>query len=145
LEKYPESLKYEYRHFPLTGVHPGAMRAAMTAEAAGEQGKFWEMHKLLLANQGKWIVDPDAEGKLTEMGKLIDVDAESFGKSLRSPEIEQKIAKQIAQAKSDGIEGVPTFLINGTKIAQAPNSFEGFDALIMDELKKLKLQRAQGQ
>jgi len=69
------------------------------------------------------------------------VDAESFGKSLRSDDIEQKIAKQIAQGKSEGIGGVPTFLINGTKIEQNPNSFEGFDALILDELKKLKLIR----
>jgi protein-disulfide isomerase len=145
LEKYPESLKYEYRHFPLTGVHPGAMRAAMAAEAAGEQGKFWEMHKFLLANQGKLIRDPDTEADLLEMGKFIDVDAESFSKSLRSAEIEQKIAKQVAQAKSEGIEGVPTFLVNGMKIEQAPNSFEGFEALIMDALKRLKLQRAQGQ
>jgi protein-disulfide isomerase len=142
LEKYPDSLKYEYRHFPLTGLHPGAMRAAMAAEAAGQQGKFWEMHKLLLANQGKLIRDPNAEGDLVEMGKLIDVDAESFGKSLRSIEIEQKIAKQVAQAKSDGINGVPTFLINGTRIEQNPDSFDKFDALIMDELKKLKLQGA---
>jgi len=143
LEKYPESIQYEYRHFPLTGLHPGAMRAAMAAEAAGQQGKFWEMHKLLLANQGKLIRDPNAESDLVEMGKLIDVDAESFGNSLRSPDIEQKIGKQIAQAKSEGIGGVPTFLINGTKIEQNPNSFEGFDALILDELKRLKLLRAQ--
>jgi protein-disulfide isomerase len=141
LEKYPDSLKYEYRHFPLTGLHPGAMRAAMAAEAAGQQGRFWEMHKLLLANQGKLIRDPNAEADLIELGKLIDVDAESFGKSLRSDDIEQKIAKQIAQGKSEGIGGVPTFLINGTKIEQNPNSFEGFDALILDELKKLKLIR----
>jgi len=141
LEKYPDSLKYEYRHFPLTGLHPGAMRAAMAAEAAGQQGRFWEMHKLLLANQGKLIRDPNAEADLIELGKLIDVDAESFGKSLRSDDIEQKIAKQIAQGKSEGIGGVPTFLINGTKIEQNPTSFEGFDALILDELKKLKLIR----
>ena len=141
LEKYPDSLKYEYRHFPLTGLHPGAMRAAMAAEAAGQQGRFWEMHKLLLANQGKLIRDPNAEADLIELGKLIDVDTESFGKSLRSDDIEQKIAKQIAQGKSEGIGGVPTFLINGTKIEQNPNSFEGFDALILDELKKLKLIR----
>jgi len=141
LEKYPDSLKYEYRHFPLTGLHPGAMRAAMAAEAAGQQGRFWEMHKLLLANQGKLIRDPNAEADLIELGKLIDVDAESFGRSLRSDDIEQKIAKQIAQGKSEGIGGVPTFLINGTKIEQNPNSFEGFDALILDELKKLKLIR----
>jgi protein-disulfide isomerase len=142
LEKYPDSLKYEFRHFPLTGLHPGAMRAAVAAEAAGQQGKFWEMHKLLLANQGKLIRDPDAENDLVELGKLIDVDAESFDKSLRSIDVERKIAKQVAQAKTEGISGVPTFLINGTKIEQNPNSFDGFDALIMDELKKLKLQRA---
>jgi protein-disulfide isomerase len=145
LEKYPENLKYEYRHFPLTGVHPGAMRAAMAAEAAGQQGKFWEMHKLLLSSQGKLIHDPDAEDKgFFNLGKLIDVDAVSFSKSFRSDEIQQKIAKQVAVAKSEGIDGVPTFLVNGMKIEQAPNSFEGFDALIMDELKKLKLRRAQG-
>jgi protein-disulfide isomerase len=143
LEKYSDSLKYEYRHFPLTGLHPGAMRAAMAAEAAGQQGRFWEMHKLLLANQGKLIRDPNAEADLVELGKLIDVDAELFGKSLRSPEIEQKIARQVAQGKGEGIRGVPTFLINGTKIEQNPNSFEGFEALILDELKRMKLRRAQ--
>ena len=139
LEKYPDSLKYEYRHFPLTKLHPGAMRAAMAAEAAGQQGKFWEMHKLLLANQGKLIRDPNAEGDLLELGKLINVDAESFSKSLRAADIEQKIARQIAQAKIEGISGVPTFLINGMKIEQNPNSFEGFDALVMNELKRLKV------
>jgi protein-disulfide isomerase len=113
----------------------------VAAEAAGQQGKFWEMHKPLLANQGKLIRDPNAEGDLVELGKLINVDAESFSKSLRAADIEQKIAKQIAQAKSEGISGVPTFLINGTKIAQNPNSFEGFDALIMNELARLKLLR----
>jgi protein-disulfide isomerase len=144
LEKYPESLRYEYRHFPLTGIHPHAMRAAMAAEAAGEQGKFWEMHKLLLSTQGKWIRDTDDETGFAELGKLIDVDVHSFDEVRRSADLEQRISKQLAQAKSEGIAGVPTFLINGKKIESAPSSFQGFEDLILDALKQLKLQRAQG-
>ena len=141
LVDYDRRLKFNYRHFPLTLIHQKAHKAAEAAIAVAQQGKFWEMHKLLLENQGKLIRDPNAEGDLVELGKLINVDAESFSKSLRTTDIEQKIAKQIAQAKSEGISGVPTFLINGTKIAQNPNSFEGFDALIMNELARLKLLR----
>jgi len=144
LEKYPESLRYEYRHFPLTALHPHAMRAAIAAEAAGEQGKFWEMHKLLLSTQGKWITDPEAEAGFVELGKFIDVDVHSFDEARRSANLEQRILQQVAQAKSQGIAGVPTFLINGKKIESTPSSFEGFDRLILDALKQLKLQHAQG-
>jgi len=139
LEKYPDTLRYEYRHFPLTGIHPKAMRAAMAAEAAGKQGKFWEMHKLLLSTQGKWIHDPEAEKGFFELGKLIDVNADSFDESSRSPEIEQQISKQVTQARSEGVVGVPTFLINGRRIDPVPGDFQGFDDLIMDALKRLKL------
>jgi hypothetical protein len=51
LAKYPQDLKYEFRHLPLTGIHPNALQAALAAEAAGEEGKFWVMHD----RQGHWV------------------------------------------------------------------------------------------
>ena len=76
------------------------------------------------------------------MGKLIDVDAESFGKFLRSPEIGKRL--QAGRAGEDRGLRSADILVNGMKIEQAPRLLRGFDALIMDELKKLKLRRTQG-
>ena len=54
LHRYPTEVKLEFHHFPLVSLHQWAMAAAVAAEAAGEQGKFWEMHDMLYQNQDKW-------------------------------------------------------------------------------------------
>lgn len=134
LEKYPDSLKYEYRHFPLIKIHPTALRAAAAAEAAGEQDKFWAMHDLLLNSQEKWRRIPDVEPVFMEFAESIGLNVDDFRSSLRSGIAEQRILKQVAQAREFGIESVPTFVINGRKVEQTPGSFEEFESLIIQEL-----------
>jgi protein-disulfide isomerase len=143
LAKYPQDLKYEFRHLPLTGIHPNALQAALAAEAAGEQGKFWVMHDLLLGSQEEWRRNPDAAQMFNELAKAIGLEIETFRASLNSPELERRIREQAAAAKSAGVEGVPTFFINGRKIDQA-FTFDGFDEMIAQELRALKLRRANG-
>jgi len=134
LEKYPDSLKYEYRHFPLIKIHPTALRAAAAAEAAGEQDKFWAMHDLLLNSQEKWRRIPDVEPVFMEFADSIGLNIDDFRSSLQSGIAEQRILKQVAQAREFGIESVPTFVINGRKVEQTPGSFEEFESLIIQEL-----------
>jgi protein-disulfide isomerase len=142
LMKYPETIRYEFRHFPLTKIHPNALTAAMAAEAAGAQGKFWEMHSLLRTNYKKWARNPDARLMFIEMASQLGLDAKLFKQSFESPEIERAILQQEELGRDAGIEATPTFLINGRKLDQPPTTFEGFDALVMDMLKALKLEQS---
>ena len=144
LQKYPESVNFEFRHFPLTKVHRNALAAAMAAEAAGQQGKFWVMHDLLLASQKNWSRNPDIELVFMDMARELGLDAGVFRESLRSTETEQRILKQAKEAQDFGIEGAPAFFINGRRVEQAPDNLQGFDDLVIEELEFLKLRRSEG-
>ena len=135
LEKYPQSLKFEFRHLPLTRMHPNALLAARVAEAAGQQDKFWMMHDRLMVSQRNWAKNPDAEAMFIELAKGLGLDMNRFLEALRSPETEKRILDEAAAAQASGIQGTPTLFINGRKIEQVQNNFEWFDHLIADELK----------
>jgi protein-disulfide isomerase len=136
LEKYPGALKLEFRHFPLTRLHPNALLAAKAAEAAADQGQFWMMHDRLMSSRSEWTKNPAAESLFIDMAKELGLDVESFRKAVGSPETEARILKGAAQAERDGITAAPTFYLNGKKIEQASIDFDAFDKLIIDELKR---------
>ena len=127
LEKYPGLIRYEFRHFPITTIHPNALLAAKVAEAAGTQGKFWEMHKLLLSSHDRWARNPQARDVFLELAKQIGLQPESFKRSLDSPELEQTILNEAARAREAGINATPTFLVNGKKLEPTPATFDEFD------------------
>lgn len=130
LEKYPQTLRYEFRHFPLEKIHPNALPAAMAAEAAGAQGKFWEMHKLLLSTHERWYRDPKPRDVFAELAGKLDLDMGKFMRDLDSEVLEKKILAEQAAGRDQGIQATPTFLINGKKLDPAPTSFDVFDRLI---------------
>jgi len=142
LDKYPGALKLEFRHFPLTRIHPNALLAAKAAEAASEQGQFWMMHDRLMSSRSEWTKNSEAEALFVGMAKQLGLNVELFHKSLRSSETEARILKGAAQAEANGIAAAPTFYLNGKKIEQVPIGFEEFDRLIIDELKRLKMMRS---
>ena len=142
LDQYPGSLKLEFRHFPLTRIHPNALLAAKAAEAAGEQGQFWMMHDRLMSSRSQWTKNPEAEALFVDIARQLGLNIELFSQSLRSPEAGSRILKGAAQAEASGITTAPTFYLNGKKIEQAPISFEEFDRIILDELKRLKIRRS---
>src|SRR3954465_11147088 len=63
LRRYPDKVKLEFHHYPLIQMHAHALAAAMAAEAAGDQGKYWEMHDLLYKNQAQWARNPNPEAQ----------------------------------------------------------------------------------
>jgi Na+/H+ antiporter NhaA len=101
---------YVWRHLPLTDVHPRAQLAAEGSEAAARQGKFWEMHDLLLAHQGA-LTGKDLLGYARELG----LDAGRFTADLRRHEGTAKIASDVDSADLSGVSGTPTFFINGMR------------------------------
>lgn len=108
--KYKDNLIYGYKNYPLP-QHPFAVKAAIAAEAAGQQGKYWEMYDLLFENQEK-LSDP----LITELAKQLKLDISQFEKSRDDPVIKEKISKDKAFGDKIGIDSTPTFYLNGKKM-----------------------------
>ena len=103
-------VRYVWRHLPLNDVHPNTQLAAEAAEAAAEQGAFWEMHDLLLAHQ-------DALGwrSLIDYAERLGLDLERFTTDLREHVGAAKVAEDVDSADLSGVSGTPTFFVNGRR------------------------------
>jgi protein-disulfide isomerase len=102
------NLRFAFRHFPLRSSHPHALAAAKAAEAAGEQGRFWEMHDRLFQRQTE-LGDADLERHARELG----LDVERFRRSLGDHAHEARIREDLASAAQSGAQGTPSLFING--------------------------------
>ena len=105
-----DSLKFVFRNFPLKKVHPLAMAAAMASEAAGQQGKFWEMHDILFENQVKL-----SHNSILLFAEQLGLDVDDFKTDLTSPELERKVLGDFESGLRSGVNATPTFFINGDK------------------------------
>jgi Na+/H+ antiporter NhaA len=107
-------LRYVWRHLPLNDVHPEAQLAAEAAEAAAEQGAFWEMHDLLLGHQDALLL-ADLVGYAEQLG----LDTERFESDLRRHSGAARIAEDVDTADLSGVSGTPSFFVNGRRHAAA--------------------------
>jgi protein-disulfide isomerase len=105
-----ESLALVWRHFPLSEIHPHAVRAAEAAEGAGAQGKFWEMHDLLFEHQ-----DALGDHDLLAYGKSLGLDVTRYAAELVNGSYREKVRNDFRQGVRSGVNGTPTFFINGTR------------------------------
>jgi predicted DsbA family dithiol-disulfide isomerase len=101
---------YVWRHLPLNDVHPQAQQAAEAAEAAAEQGAFWEMHDLLLEHQDALGFD-DLVGHAERLG----LDVERFEEDIRKREGARRVAEDVDSADLSGVSGTPTFFVNALR------------------------------
>lgn len=135
LNRYPDKLRLEFHHFPLAGQHRNALLAAMAAEAAGEQGHYWEMHDLLYENQRVWGENPNAEQYMIVFASRIGLDVNKFMQALRSPAIQDRILQDVARANQLQINETPTFMIDGQRV-YIKASMEDFVQVIEAHLHK---------
>lgn len=108
-------MRLVYRHFPLITLHDKAQITAEAAEAAGAQGKFWEMHDLLFERQQEWaIISADQMPQtLAEYAKELGLDVARFTNDLENHTFQDKVKKQYQEAVTLGLMGTPSFIING--------------------------------
>lgn len=130
----PTILKVVFRHFPLTQIHQNAMLAAKASESASLQGKFWEMHDIIYDNQKDWSGLLNARDVFVGYAKTLKLDTKKFETDLNNPDIEAKIMAEYAEGNKLGIQGTPTFFVNGKMISN-PQSPEEFDKVIKDAAK----------
>jgi Na+/H+ antiporter NhaA len=110
LAAHDDDVRYVWRHLPLSDVHPEAQLAAEASEAAGAQGRFWEMHDTLLVHQGELLPD-HLEQYATELG----LDAERLLDEVRRRVYAPRVAEDVASADESGVSGTPTFFVNGRR------------------------------
>lgn len=118
MEEYGDSVTFVFRNFPLTAMHPNARAAAAVAEAAGLQGKFWEMHDLLYDNQGDWS-SADAGQRtsvFTRYAESLELDMAKFNEDIVASNVTQKINFDLSLGKSVGAQATPSFFLNGEEL-----------------------------
>jgi len=108
--EYADKLRFVFRHFPLEEIHPHARGAARAAEAAEAQGHFWAMHEYLFEHQNA-LEDRDLHQYAIDLG----LEADRFEHDRISPEVNSRIDRDVASGELSGVEGTPTFYVNGVR------------------------------
>jgi len=127
--KYKDSLTFVYRNFPLTDLHPNAQIAAQAAEAAGMQGKYWEMHDILFTKQNDWSASSSARDIFSGYAETLGINVDQFKKDIDSDAARNRVAVDVIDGNALGITGTPTFFLNNQKI-ENPASLSDFEVLI---------------
>lgn len=123
MELYGEDIRFEYKHFPLP-IHPFAQQAAVAAEAAGVQGKFFEYHDALFANQQTWSASPAPAALFIQYAEELELDMPQFRRHMRSSVLQDKVRAEMAEGRALEVTGTPSFFLNGEKMEIA--TFQDF-------------------
>lgn len=114
--QYGDSIAFEYKHFPLVAIHPFAVPAAKAAEAAGVQGKFFEMHDKLFENQNSWSRSAAPQAFFVKYAEEIGLDVPLFKQHMRASLIDDHVSSQFSEAQEKGLTSTPSFLLNGVRM-----------------------------
>lgn len=152
VDKYQSDISFQFRHLPLSQAHPNAFAAARAAEAAGKQGKFWEMYDLLFRNQDVWSRSSAVQEQFVTFASQLGLNVNQFRKDFVSDSVNGAINADINayKATKQASLATPTFFLDGKKIElkqltdqnNAPQA-EKFSQLIDAELQKQNQQQNQ--
>jgi len=129
LKEYDSRLRVVFRNFPLP-AHEHAREAAMAAEAAGFQGKFWEMHDTLYREQSAWSTAPNTRELFESYAGTLGLDMDQFKKDMDSDKARQRVDSDHALGDSLGIKVTPTLFINKRPVEQQQKNPDGLRAAI---------------
>ena len=123
-----KKVTFVFRYFPLYQIHDKAYLSAYAAEAAGIQGKFWEMTDLLFKNQQTWSTSNNPKDFFLSYAEELKLDVDRFKKDSDSTEVKNRISEDLREAEQMGVNSTPTFFLNGQKVDV--NSYEEFKKLL---------------
>jgi protein-disulfide isomerase len=137
--KYKNRLQFVFRNFPIADLHPNAKAAAASAEAAGLQGKYWQMHDKLYENQSSWsdLSATDRTKFFDNLASSLSLNMKKFDADMATSAITDKINYDIALGTKVSVSGTPTFFLDGVKLDTTAYSNEStFKDTINTDLKK---------
>lgn len=130
VEAYKDRIQFQFVNFPLYQIHQNAMAAHRAAEAASNQGKFWEMYDLLYQNHDSWANGSTPTSQFEGYAQQLGLDIGKFKTDAASSTTNDTIWADINKGKALDISGTPTFYIDGKKIDANPTSVDEFNKLI---------------
>lgn len=133
-----KSVKFVYRDFPLSQIHPLAQKYAEAAECAGDQGKYWEMHDKIFQEQdklGQGTIGTYTVDDIKKWARELGLNGSEFNQCLDSGKHAEEVKKDFDDGVAAGVNGTPTFFINGQVLVGA-QPFESFKTIIDQELGK---------
>ena len=133
---YSGRIKFIFRNFPLTQVHKNAYDAAVAAEAAGMQGKFWAMQDQLFSNQKAWSDSPEARKIFEEYAQKIGLDVARFQNDMLGLPAKTRVDADLQRARALNVSGTPTVYINGREVPFEQTGVEMMRQVIDAELQK---------
>lgn len=132
--EYADRVAFVFRHFPLSNIHPNAFSASRAAEAAGAQGKFFEMHDILYERQQNWESQTNVQKIFREYAQEIGLDANKFNDDYGGNSTTDIINSDIQKGKDQDVQATPTFFLNGQKL-ESFRTFEELKAKLDEALK----------
>lgn len=141
-KEYGSEVLFVFRHFPLSQIHPNALISSQAAEAAGLQGKFWEMYDLLYQKQGEWSdvsTDTVVSKYFAGYAQSLGLDVQKFSTDITSATVKQRVQTDVTSANAADVNHTPTFFVNLAQIKN-PNNLEEFKAIIDAALASSTLQ-----
>lgn len=130
--KYSDQITFQFRNFPLTSLHPNAFAAARAAEAADQQGKFWDMYTMLYtsSNWSAWIDASNPQSFFQQYASSIGLDVNKFNQDFSSSKINDIVRADLAAATALKLTGTPTYFLDGKLVANPPQDVDGWSKLI---------------
>ncbi len=110
---FNDQIKFTFRHFPLESIHPNARAASRAAEAAGLQGKFFEMHDALYESQNAWSSLSNPLDEFVSMAQKIGLDTEKFKTDYATELVNATINADLKEGNSKNVSGTPSYFVNG--------------------------------
>lgn len=111
-----KKVTFVFRYFPLYQIHDKAYLSSYAAEAAGIQGKFWEMTDLLFNNQQTWSTSNNPKDFFLNYAEELKLDVDKFKKDSDSTEVKNRVSEDLREAEQMGVSSTPTFFLNGQKV-----------------------------
>jgi protein-disulfide isomerase len=115
VKDYGDRVRFVFRNFPLSG-HKYAFLAARAAEAAGQQGKFWEMHDMLYDNQAEWSDSMEPRVQFDSYATRLGLDVQRFKSDMERPDLAERVKADYARGISLNVKGTPTVFLNGREL-----------------------------
>ena len=134
--EYGDKVRFVYRHYPLAQIHFNANAAAKASEAAGLQGKFWEMHDKIFETQELWSSMGASDAAAVFAGyarDILRIDADRYLADFDSESVQAKVTEDFAGGLRAGVNATPTFYLNGRQIRN-PSDIVGFRSLLDEAL-----------
>jgi protein-disulfide isomerase len=133
--EFGDQLQVTFREYPLVPAHQHALAAASAAEAAGLQGRFWEMHDLIYEHQNDWKKEFDVRPIFEGYAKQIGLDVERYQRDLGSDVVSQRIFMDGKRGHSMGVKGTPTVFLNGREVPFESLAPEKLRVVLQNEIR----------